>query len=120
MLNGTSPALAGWLRRRVPSDVCLCSVVKAELLFGAHNSERANENLRLLDRFFAPFRSLPFDDAAAGHYGAIRKDLQSRGLPIGANDLMIAAIATSNEVTLLTANVREFSRIIGLRLESWD
>jgi tRNA(fMet)-specific endonuclease VapC len=120
LLNGTSPALAGWLQRRVPSDVCLCSVVKAELLFGAHNSERANENLRLLDRFFAPFRSLPFDDAAAGHYGAIRKDLQSRGLPIGANDLMIAAIATSNEVTLLTANVREFSRIIGLRLESWD
>ena len=38
LLNGTSPALVDWLQRRPPSDTCLCSVVKAELLFGAHNT----------------------------------------------------------------------------------
>lgn len=48
------------------------SVVKAELLFGARNSERVNDNLKLLDRFFAAFRSLPFDDTAAEQYGIIR------------------------------------------------
>lgn len=119
LLNGTSAPLADWLRRRQPSDVCLCSVVKAELLFGAHHSARVNENLRVLERFSESFRSLPFDDAAAAHYATIREDLERRGEPIGANDLMIAAIAAANDATLLTANVGEFSRVIGLRAESW-
>lgn len=119
LLNGTAPELTQWLRERAPSDVCLCSVVKAELLFGAHNSARVNENLRLLERFFEPFRSLPFNDEAAAHYGTIREDLGRRGVPIGFNDLMIAATAAANDATLLTANVREFSRVIGLRVGSW-
>lgn len=120
LLNGTSASLAEWLQRRPPSDVRLCSVVKAELLFGAHKSARVSENLHLLERFFEPFRSLPFDDAAAAHYGSIRQDLERRGLPIGANDLMIAAIAAANEATLMTANTGEFSRVIGLRVEAWE
>ncbi len=120
VLNGTSPALIDALRRHHPSEICLCSVVKAELLFGARRSSRVNENLRLLDEFFATFRSLPFDDDAASDYGTIRHDLAARGEPIGANDLLIASIALAHECVLVTANVREFSRIIGLRAENWQ
>jgi len=119
LLNDTSASLPEWLRRQPPSDVCVCSVVKAELLFGAHHSARVSENLQLLERFFASFRSFPFDDAAAAHYAAIREDLERRGLPIGGNDLMIAATAAANDATLVTANVGEFSRVVGLRVESW-
>ena len=120
LLNGTSPPLVERLRGCTPSDVCLCSVVKAELIFGARHSVRVNDNLRLLDRFFGAFRSLPFDDAAAAAYGATRHDLEQRGLPIGANDLLIASIALVHQAVLVTANVGEFSRIFGLHVENWQ
>ena len=98
-----------------PSQVRLCSVVKAELCFGARKSSRPSENLRLLDRFFEPF-----DDRCAEPYAAIRQDLERSGRPIGANDLMIASIALTHELTLVTHNVEEFSRVIGLRYEDWE
>ena len=120
LLNGTSAPLVERLRQRAPSEIRLCSVVKAELLFGARHSARVNDNLRLLDRFFGTFRSLPFDDVAAEHYGAIRHDLEQRGEPIGANDLLIASIALAAQATLITANVDEFARVIGLQVENWQ
>ena len=120
LLNGTSAPLVERLRQRAPSEMRLCSVVKAELLFGARHSARVNDNLRLLDRFFGTFRSLPFDDVAAEQYGAIRHDLEQRGEPIGANDLLIASIALAAQATLVTANVDEFALVIGLQVENWQ
>ncbi len=76
-----------------PSTIWLCSVVKAELFFGALKSTRIKENLGLLDELFANFESVFFDDDAARKYGEIRSDLARKGTPIGPNDLMIAAIA---------------------------
>ncbi|HEV3257827.1 MAG TPA: type II toxin-antitoxin system VapC family toxin, partial [Gemmataceae bacterium] len=63
--------------------------------------------------------SLPFDDAAAAHYAPLRADLESKGTPIGPNDYQIAAIALANNVTLVTHNTQEFSRVVGLFLEDW-
>ena len=71
-----------------------------------------------VERTLSPFRSLPFDDAAARHYAEIRDDLETRGAIIGPNDLLIAAIALANDLTLVTSN-HEFSRIEGLRTEDW-
>ena len=102
-----------------PRDVVLCSVVRAELLYGARNSQKVAANLRRLERFFASLDSLPFDDAAAEWYGAIRAQLTREGRLIGANDLMIAATARAAEVTLVTRNEDEFRRVTGLRVESW-
>jgi tRNA(fMet)-specific endonuclease VapC len=73
-----------------------------------------------VENFCAHFQSLPFDDKAAGFYGKIRSELSAVGQPIGANDFMIAAIALANEVTLITHNTREFSRVSGLLLEDWE
>ena len=102
-----------------PGSVCLCSVVKAELHFGARNSSRVAENLRRVTTFCDAFRSLPFDDAAAAHYGVVRADLRREGNMIGANDLMIASIALSRGLRLVTRNASEFRRVPGLRVEVW-
>lgn len=107
------------LLERSPSSVCLCSVVKAELYFGARNSSRVADNLRRVSAFCGAFQSLPFDDEAAVQYGVIRADLRREGRMIGANDLMIASIALSRDVTLVTRNAAEFRRVPGLRVEVW-
>ncbi len=120
ILNGTVPALVTRLAQQDVRQVRLCAVVKAELLHGARKSARVGENLTLLARFFTPFASLPFDDRAADHYGQIRADLERAGTPIGAHDLLIAAIARAHDVTLITHNLREFTRVVGLRVEDWE
>jgi tRNA(fMet)-specific endonuclease VapC len=103
-----------------PADIVLCSVVKAELLYGARRSARVEFNLKRLDYFAAPLQSLPFDDRCAHDYGLIRADLAAQGKPIGANDLMIAAIARAHDLVLVTHNTGEFSRVAGLRVEDWE
>jgi tRNA(fMet)-specific endonuclease VapC len=65
------------------------------------------------------FHSYAFNDSAAERYGRIRTDLAMQGTPIGPNDLMIAAIALANNLTLVTHNTREFARVDGLPLEDW-
>ncbi len=103
-----------------PAGIALCSVVKAELLFGALRSEQKESNLQLLQKLFEPLYSFEFDDNAAEHYAQIRADLTAQGNLIGANDLMIAAIARANKATLITHNTGEFSRVQGLAIEDWE
>ena len=118
LLKGQAP-LADRLRRLPPSEIAVCSVVVAELLYGARKSQRVAENLAVLRRFLAPFRSLPFDDRAAEDYGSIRADLERAGAPVGPNDLMIASIARAHDCVLVSRDSGAFSRIVGLRWESW-
>ncbi len=120
MLNGTSAPLIAEVRRRAPTELRLSSITRAELIYGARRSARVSQNLSLLSAFFAPFISLPFDDACAEHYGAVRAALTATGRPIGPNDLLIAATALAHDLTLVTHNVREFSRIAGLKIEDWE
>ncbi len=120
ILNGSSPPVAARLQATNPSDVRLCSVVKAELFYGARKSARIDENLRLLRRFFAPLVSLPFDDRCADEAGLIRLDLERSGRPIGPNDLLIAATARAHDLVLVTGNTREFDRVPGLRVDDWE
>jgi tRNA(fMet)-specific endonuclease VapC len=63
---------------------------------------------------------LPFDDLCAEHYGSIRTDLRRSGGAIGPNDLLIAATARAHDLTLVTHNTGEFSRVVGLRSEDWQ
>lgn len=120
ILNNSSSALVARLREHNPGDIFLCSVVKAELIYGAYHSTRPADNLRVLEKFFEPFASLPFDDPCSLVYGRMRSDLANLGMPIGPNDLMIAAIALINKLTLVSANTTEFGRVSGLSLENWE
>jgi len=118
-LRGSNAVVRDRLLACTPHEVCLCSVVKAELLFGAHNSQKVAANLRRLREFFEPFQSVFFDDAAAEAYGSLRSHLRREGSQVGSNDLMIAAIAIAHRLTLVTHNRSEFERVPGLRLAEW-
>ena len=119
-LNGRSEKIRQHLEAKRPQDILLCSVVKAELFYGVMKSANPEKNLAKLDLFADRFVSLLFDDNAAAAYGRIRAELEKAGTPIGPNDLLIAAIAVANDVTLVTNNTREFSRVNGLKFEDWE
>lgn len=120
LLNGRHSEIQTKFRSSSPSQIVLCSVVKAELLYGARHSSNVEANLQLLTRFFSPLSSLPFNDRAAEEYSVIRADLSQQGKIIGPNDLMIASIAKAFDTILVTHNTKEFSRITGLRLADWQ
>lgn len=117
----SKPTIVARLTELSPSDVVLCSVVVGELVFGVERSSPAHrtQNQVRLDELRQQFGSLPFNDAAAEHYGVVRAHLAALGTPIGANDLLIAATALANGVTLVTHNTVEFSRVPGLAMEDW-
>ena len=119
-LNGTSLPVQARFRASSPNLLKLCSLVKAELLYGAAHSSHPHRNLDLMERFFAGYESFPFDDAAAAAYGRIRQDLAAAGTPIGPIDLLIAAVAVSRNLVLVSHNTREFSRVPNLNLEDWE
>ena len=119
-LKGRSLAIAQKIKATPREQIVLCSIVKAEMYFGAKRSHNPAKTRAEQDEFLALFQSLPFDDDAAEFYSDIRAELALRGTPIGPNDLMIAAIALANQLTLITHNVREFSRVTGLQLEDWE
>jgi tRNA(fMet)-specific endonuclease VapC len=119
-LNGRSPKLRSRLDATDPADIRVCSIVKAELYFGAAQTTDPVKTLANQRLFLSRFPSLPFDDSAAEVYGEIRSDLTGRGLMIGPNDLMIAAICRANSVTLVTHNIGEFGRVSGLMIDDWE
>ena len=110
-LNGRSPTLRAKYDATDPAEIRVCSVVKAELFFGAALTKDPATTLANQRLFLSRFPSLPFDDSAAEFYGEIRSDLTRRGLIIGPNDLMIASICRANDVTLVTHNIGEFGRV---------
>ncbi len=119
LLNAREAGLIERFLAHRPTELALCSVVRAELLWGARNSGRVEENLQRVEEFAAPLTSLPFDDGCAEHYALIRADLHAQGQPIGPNDLLISAIARTHDAVLVTRNTREFRRVPALRLETW-
>ena len=119
-LNGESESVRQRFESLRSSDLALCSIVKAELLYGAMKSARPQANLNKLHLFFERFVSYPFDDATAEVYGRVRAQLAKKGKPIGPNDLLIASIALFRQLTLVTHNLGEFSRVEGLVLEDWE
>lgn len=100
--------------RMAVSDVTLY-----ELYYGAERYDDPAARIAILENFAARLEVLPFDTRAALHAGNIRATLERQGQMIGAYDLMIAAIARSQGLVLVTGNVREFERVEGLRVERW-
>lgn len=119
-LSGRSVPLMQKLRTKPLNSIVICSVVKAELFYGAMKSQTPQLTLAKQLHFLNQFVSLPFDDVAAQIFGEIRADLARKGTPIGPYDLQIAAIALAHNVTLVTHNSVEFGRIATLRLEDWE
>jgi tRNA(fMet)-specific endonuclease VapC len=110
--------VAARIREVGAAQVCTSIVVAAELRFG----EMKRGSRRLLARVDAALGAvdiLSLEPPADRFYGELRDDLERRGLPIGANDMLIAAHALAAGCTLVTNNEREFSRVRGLKVENW-
>jgi len=113
LLRGEAPALAAALPRHRGGPILVSAITLAELRVG--EAKRSRGGPSVVDDLLAPFEVVPFDAAAAEAYGAIRATLERNGTPIGPLDTLIAAHALSLGATVLTANLREFRRVPGLR-----
>ena len=102
-----------------PEDVCISSVTYAELVHGVEKSAAVEKNRLALSMLLANIEILDFDAVAANCYGKIRADLEKKGTPIGPLDMMIAGHAQSLGYTVVTNNVKEFSRVSALKIENW-
>ncbi len=118
-MNASVPSVLDRLARVAAEDVNTTTVNAAELYFGAYRSGRPEPNLERVKTFLAPFNLLVFDGSSAELHASLRRDLTQAGTPIGAHDMLIAAIALSAQATVVTHNVEEFSRVPGLRYEDW-
>ncbi len=101
------------------NNTAISSIVAAELEVGIHKSSMPEIQRARLNLLFARLRIESFDESAARHYGEIRAELEKRGAVIGPLDMLIAAHARSLGAALITANVREFRRVRGLKVLAW-
>jgi tRNA(fMet)-specific endonuclease VapC len=108
------------VRKCAAHEVCLSSVVRMELVFGALRSRDPQHGLYIIDEMFAGFHSLDFDNKAADRCADIRVQLEKRGTPIGTCDAMIASIAQSRGLEVVANNTKEFTRVANLEVEDWS
>ena len=97
----------------------LSVITVCELEFGVAKSSAKEKNRLALDRFINKFSVLPLGEKVAKTYGELRAGLEVNGTPIGPLDLLIAAHALAENLTLVTNNEYEFKRVTGLRVENW-
>lgn len=111
------------LLRRVENlrleDLAVSLITIGEIRFGLALNPVAVKHLERIELLLDSMRRLPLSWNAIPHYAALRTRLQKKGTPIGPNDLWLAAHALAEDLTLVTANVREFARIPSLRVENW-
>ena len=122
LINGKPPSVRA--KFQIATDrgarVFVSSVAAFELWYGVAKSSRPEFNRKRLEAFFAgPLHLLPFVDEDGEIAGAVRADLEATGKPIGAYDVLMAGQAMRNKLTLVTANLSEFSRIKGLTWTDW-
>ena len=119
MIRRSASRVFGHIQQVQPGDIAISTITLAELECGVHKSSNPAKNAKLLIEVCSVLEILPFDNNAAATYGTVRSQLESKGIPIGPLDGLIAAHALSLGITLVTNNMREFKRIKGLSLENW-
>ena len=100
-------------------QISISSITLGELHYGAEKSARRAENLTAIEHFVARLDVLPFNGKAAAHYGQLRAELERAGTPCGPHDMQIGGHARSEGLIVVTNNLREFSRMPGVRVENW-
>ena len=100
-------------------QLCISSITLGELHYGAEKSARRADNLAAIQHFTARLEVLAFEAKAAAHYGQVRAELERAGATCGPHDMQIGGHARSEGLIVVTNNMREFSRMPGLRAENW-
>jgi tRNA(fMet)-specific endonuclease VapC len=119
IINKKPSSAVNRIRSKQPDEVSISAITIAELEYGVHRSKHIDRNRIALLEFLVPFMILDFDQSAAAVYGSVRASLERKGTPIGPMDLLLAAQALSQQLVLVTNNVREFRRVAGLQIENW-
>jgi tRNA(fMet)-specific endonuclease VapC len=106
------------IAREGEESICTSIIVASELRFGAE--KKGSERLTYqLEAVLSAIVTLPLEEPADRRYAKLRHHLEKAGTPIGPNNMLIAAQALSLGLTLVSANLREFSRVPGLAVENW-
>ena len=115
------PQVVPCLQALSPADIGVPAIVEYELRYGLLRlpPEAATPRLLALSALLRPIQILPFDSECAAHAARIRVELEAAGTPIGPHDTLIAATALRHQASLVTRNVREFSRVPGLQWLNW-
>jgi tRNA(fMet)-specific endonuclease VapC len=104
---------------RAGSRNVFTSIINAgEVRFGAVRKNSARLTARV-EELLERIEVAPLKPAADHAYGSLRAHLERAGTPIGSNDIWIAAHALATDSILVTDNVKEFSRVPGLKIENW-
>jgi tRNA(fMet)-specific endonuclease VapC len=119
IMRRSHDALLNKLAKIAVEDVCISVITKSELLYGVEVSPKRGQDEAALDAFLRHVEVLDFPDQASSHYAKIRVELRTGGAMIGANDLLIAAHARCQKLTLITNDTREFRRVRDLSIENW-
>ncbi|MBF2057138.1 MAG: PIN domain-containing protein [Cyanobacterium sp. T60_A2020_053] len=118
-----------WLKGRIPiknrlctvgfNQVCICQITVSELYFGAYNSNQIDNNLKTLDDFLKSISVLSFTNDSLKKFGELKAFLRKTGNTIDNFDLLIASVALTNNLILVTNNTRHYQRILNIRLDNW-
>jgi tRNA(fMet)-specific endonuclease VapC len=119
LIKNRPPEVPEQFKRHPPTEVAISTITVFELEYGAEKSKQRQKAKKALARFTSPLTVLDMDRAAAHEAARIRAELEHAGTPIGPYDILIAGLAKSRGLTLVTNNLREFSRVSGLVLENW-
>lgn len=119
IINKKPSSLVSKIGSKRPEEIAISTVTIAELEYGIEKSFRPYRNRAALLEFLIHFMILDFDQIAYLYYGKIRSSLESKVMPLGPMDLLLAAQARSRNLVLVTNNEKEFRRIADLRIENW-
>jgi tRNA(fMet)-specific endonuclease VapC len=119
IINKKPPSAINRIRSKQLDEISISTITIAELEYGVYRSRYVDRNRIALLEFLVPFDILDFDQSAAAVYGSVRTSLEQKGTPIGPMDLLLASQAMSQQLVLVTNNVREFCRVEGLQIENW-
>jgi tRNA(fMet)-specific endonuclease VapC len=122
LINGKPASVRSRLQKEISggAEVFVSSVAVFELWYGVAKSSRQEFNRQRLETFLAgPITRFSLEDGDARAAGLVRASLEVSGKPIGAYDVLMAGQALQRELTLVTANIAEFSRVKGLAWQDW-
>ncbi len=120
LIRKPSPEILGRFQKHAPQDVAISTVTLFELQNGVEKSQFRQRSEEALDKFLRPLNLIELDRSAALEAAAIRAQLEKKGISIGPYDLLIAGLARSRDMTLVTNNTKEFEMVVDLHLENWD
>ncbi len=106
-------------RQHPPQDVAISTITLFELAYGVEKSQYRQRSKDALAKFLLPLNLIDLDRSSAIEAATIRAQLEKKGMPIGPYDLLIAGMARSRDMTLVTNNIKEFERVVSLHLENW-